>query len=97
MSAGYRRAGQLTRFRRTTLPADAERVFGDFAPRERRPASPRTGAGPDGRAGSMALRSAAWGPPACTAGLMLSTREHGTRIAAIADILLSPKELLTNG
>ncbi|MGB1597386.1 MAG: hypothetical protein ACPIOQ_31810 [Promethearchaeia archaeon] len=25
---------------RTTLPADAERVFGDFAPRERRPASP---------------------------------------------------------
>ena len=72
-----------------TLPADAERVFGDFAPRERRPASPRTGAGPDSRAGSTALRSAARVPPACAAGIMRSTRAHGagiadhTRVAAV--------------
>ena len=73
------------------VPADAERVSGDFAPRERRPASPRTGAGPDGRAGSTALCSAARVPPACAAGIMHSTRVHGAGIAAMAAIRRSPQ------
>ena len=68
------------------MPADTERVSGDFAPRERRPTSPRTGAGPDGRAGSMALRSAVRAPPACAAGIMHSTQAHGAGITAMAEI-----------
>ena len=75
----------------TTRPADAKRVFRRLCTPRARPASPRTGAGPDGRAGSTALRSAAWGPPACAAGLMRSTRAHGAGIAAIAAIRLSPR------
>ena len=83
---------------RTTLPADAERVFGDFAPRERRPASPRTGAGPDGRAGSTALCSAARVPPACAAGIMRSTRAHGAGIAGHSrDSAKSPELLKVRG
>ena len=70
------------RFYRTIRPKACQRLC---TPRAR-PASPRTGAGPDGRAGSMALCSAAWGPPACAAGLMRSTRAHGAGIAAIAAI-----------
>ena len=64
-------------------PADAERVSGDSAPREPRPASPWTGAGLDGRAGSTALRSAVRAPPACAAGLMHSTQARGAGIAAM--------------
>ena len=61
------------------------------------PASPRTGAGPDGRAGSTALCSTAWGPPACSHGLMSSTRAYGAGIAAIAAIRLSPSPELRKG
>ena len=75
----------------TTRPADAKRVFRRLCTPRARPASPRTGAGPDGRAGSTALRSAAWGPPACAAGLMRSTRAHGAGIAAMAAIWLRPR------
>ena len=70
--------GRGSRFRRLCTPRAPARV-------------PRTGAGPDGRAGSTALRSAAWGPPACAAGLMRSTRAHGAGIAAMAAIWRSPR------
>ena len=66
-------AANIRKIKNSTLPADAERVFGDFAPRERRPSCTRTGAGPDGRAGSTALCSAAWGWPAPSA----SSVPHG--------------------
>ena len=95
MRAGYWEAADLTtspqRASWTTRPADAKRVFRRLCTPRARPASPRTGAGPDGRAGSTALRSAAWGPPACAAGLMRSTRAHGAGIAAMAAIWLSPR------
>jgi hypothetical protein len=55
--------------------------FQGLCTRERRPASPRTGAGPDGCAGSTALCSAAWVPSACADGIMRSTRAHGAGIA----------------
>ena len=60
--------GRGSRFRRLCTPRAPARV-------------PRTGAGPDGRAGSTALRSAARAPPACAAGIMRSTRVHGAGIA----------------
>ena len=71
----------------TMRPADAERFFGDFAPRERQPASPR----PEAGSGSTPVCSATWGQLVCAAGLMRPTRAHGTRIMAIASIRLSPR------
>ena len=65
----------------------AERFFGDFAPRERQPASPR----PEAGSGSTPVCSATWGQLVCAAGLMRPTRAHGTRIMAIASIRLSPR------
>ena len=75
----------------TTRPADAKRVFRRLCTPRARPASPRTGAGPDCRSGSTAFRSAAWGPPACPDGLMHSTWTHCAGIAAMAGIRLSPR------
>ena len=69
-----------------------ERVTGDFAASERRPASRRTGAGPDGRADSTTLRPAARTPPACAPCLMHSTRAHGAEIAAWQRIRRSPPQ-----
>jgi len=75
----------------TTRTTQVERVFGAFTPSEPRPASARTGAGPDGRADSTTLRSAARALPPCAAGLMHSTRADGAGIAAIAAIRPSPR------
>jgi hypothetical protein len=93
MCAGYGGTGQLTRH--CSAPAAVlHPAAGRRRTHFRRLCSPRapasvpgTGAGPDGRAGSSALRSAAREPPACAAGLMHSTRAHGTGIAAISAIL----------